>query len=160
MPRQPHRPRRRRAPGHFFDGMTMRLTDHTDYALRVLMYLGEHGDGLATTGVVAALHGISHNHLTKVVNQLGRAGFVETVRGRSGGIRLARRPAEIMLGDVVRSTEPDFHVVACLSRSGPACPLAAACVLRGALCRATECFLQSLDGISLSDLLPVTGAIA
>jgi Rrf2 family nitric oxide-sensitive transcriptional repressor len=138
----------------------MRLTDHTDYALRVLMYLGANGGRLATTGEVAALHGISHNHLTKVVNQLGRAGFVETVRGRAGGIRLARGPGDILLGDVVRSTEPDFHVVACLDGAAPACPLAPMCVLKGALCRATECFLQALDGIPLSALLPAPGVPA
>ena len=132
----------------------MRLTDHTDYALRVLMHLGANGDRLATTGEVAFLHGISHNHLTKVVHQLGRAGFVETVRGRAGGIRLARQPAEIMVGAVVRATGPDFHVVACLDAASPPCALAPSCVLRGALCRATECFLQALDRVPLAALLP------
>jgi Rrf2 family transcriptional regulator, nitric oxide-sensitive transcriptional repressor len=132
----------------------MRLTEHTDYALRLLMYLGTHGTSLATTREVALLHGISHHHLTKVVNQLGHAGFVETVRGRCGGIRLARPPADIMVGDVVRHTEPDFHVVACLDGRARACPLAPACVLKGALCRATACFLDTLDGVALSTLIP------
>ena len=131
----------------------MRLTDHTDYALRVLMHLGANAGRLATTGEVASLHGISHNHLSKVVNQLARAGFIETVRGRAGGIRLARAPADIMLGDVVRWTEPDFYVVACLDRRAPACPLAPTCVLKGALCSAAESFLNALDGIPLSALL-------
>jgi Rrf2 family transcriptional regulator, nitric oxide-sensitive transcriptional repressor len=132
----------------------MRLTEHTDYALRLLMYLGTNGTSLATTREVALLHGISHHHLTKVVNQLGHAGFVETVRGRCGGIRLARPPADIMVGDVVRHTEPDFHVVACLDGRARACPLAPACVLKGALCRATACFLDTLDGVALSTLIP------
>jgi Rrf2 family transcriptional regulator, nitric oxide-sensitive transcriptional repressor len=132
----------------------MRLTEHTDYALRLLMYLGTNGTSLATTREVALLHGISHHHLTKVVNQLGHAGFVETVRGRCGGIRLARQPADIMVGDVVRHTEPDFHVVACLDGRARACPLAPACVLKGALCRATACFLDTLDGVALSTLIP------
>jgi Rrf2 family transcriptional regulator, nitric oxide-sensitive transcriptional repressor len=132
----------------------MRLTEHTDYALRLLMFLGTHRGRLATTREVAALHGISHHHLTKVVNQLGHAGFVETVRGRCGGIRLARAPADIMVGDVVRHTEPDFHVVACLDGRARACPLAPACVLKGALCRATACFLETLDGVALSTLIP------
>jgi Rrf2 family nitric oxide-sensitive transcriptional repressor len=131
----------------------MRLTEHTDYALRVLMYLGSNRGRLATTREVAELHGISHHHLTKVVNQLGHAGFVETVRGRSGGIRLARAPADIMVGDVVRHTEPDFHVVACMDGRARACPLAPACVLKGALCRATACFLDTLDGVPLSSLI-------
>lgn len=131
----------------------MRLTEHTDYALRVLMYLGAHAGRLATTGEVASLHGISHHHLVKIVNELGHAGFVETVRGRSGGIRLARAPSAITVGDVVRSTERDFHVVACLDGQARACPLAPACALKGALCRATACFLESLDGIPLSSLI-------
>ena len=131
----------------------MRLTEHTDYALRLLMYLGSNGGRLATTGEVAAVHGMSHHHLTKVVNELGHAGFVETVRGRCGGIRLARPAADIMVGDVVRHTEPDFHVVACLDGRARACPLAPACVLKGALCHATERFLESLDGIALSALI-------
>jgi len=99
------------------------------------------------------VHGMSHHHLTKVVNELGHAGFVETVRGRSGGIRLARPAAGIRVGDVVRHTEPDFHVVACLDGRARTCPLAPACVLKGALCRATACFLESLDGIPLSSLI-------
>jgi Rrf2 family nitric oxide-sensitive transcriptional repressor len=88
----------------------MRLTEHTDYALRVLMYLGANGGRLATTGEVAALHGISHHHLTKIVNELGHAGFVETVRGRCGGIRLARAPADIRVGDVIRRLEGRLSV--------------------------------------------------
>jgi Rrf2 family nitric oxide-sensitive transcriptional repressor len=131
----------------------MRLTEHTDYALRVLMYLGANGGRLATTGEVAVLHGISHHHLTKIVNALGHAGFIETVRGRCGGIRLARAPADITVGAVVRHTEPDFHLVACLDGRARACPLAPRCVLKGALCRATACFLESLDGIRLSSLI-------
>ena len=131
----------------------MRLTEHTDYALRLLMYLGSNGGRLATSGEVASVHGMSHHHLTKVVNELGHAGFVETVRGRSGGIRLARPAAGIRVGDVVRHTEPDFHVVACLDGRARTCPLAPACVLKGALCRATACFLESLDGIPLSSLI-------
>jgi Rrf2 family nitric oxide-sensitive transcriptional repressor len=132
----------------------MRLTEHTDYALRVLMYLGANGGRLATTREVALLHGISHHHLTKVVNQLGHAGFVETVRGRCGGIRLARAPADIMVGDVVRHTEPDFNLVACLDGRARPCPLAPACVLKGALCRAAAGFLESLDRKPLSSLVP------
>jgi len=131
----------------------MRLTDHTDYALRLLMHLGAHGHRLVTTGEVAALHGISHHHLTKVVNELGHAGFVETVRGRCGGIRLARAPEAIMVGEVVRRTEPDFAVVACLGARATACPRAPGCVLKGALCRATARFLETLDGVPLSSLI-------
>ena len=139
----------------------MRLTQHTDHALRVLMYLGANegrlattGEGrLATTGEVAARYGISHHHLTKVVNRLGHAGFVETVRGRSGGIRLARAPAEIMVGDVVRRTEPAFDVAGCPGGRAGACPLAPDCVLKGALCGAAARFLEALDDVPLSSLI-------
>lgn len=134
----------------------MRLTEHTDYALRVLIYLGAHYGRLATTSEVAVLHGISHHHLVKIVNELGHAGFVETVRGRSGGIRLARAPDDITVGDVVRRTERDFHLVACLDGRARACPLASTCMLKGALYRAAACFLESLDGIRLSSLIVPT----
>jgi Rrf2 family nitric oxide-sensitive transcriptional repressor len=130
----------------------VRLTDHTDYALRVLLYLGAHRERLATTGEVATSQGIPRHHLTKIVHQLGRAGFVDAVRGRSGGIRLARQPGDITLGDVVRRTEPDFATAACLDGRG-GCALAAACTLRAPLCRATADFLTALDRVTLASLL-------
>jgi Rrf2 family nitric oxide-sensitive transcriptional repressor len=138
----------------------MRLTDHTDYALRVLMYLGVHHGRLATTDEVATLHGISHHHLTKVVNQLGHAGFVQTVRGRAGGIRLARPACDIMVGDVVRCTEPDLHVVACLDGRPSGCPLADTCCLKRVFRAATSCFLDVLDRVPLSSLVEPAGAAA
>jgi len=138
----------------------MRLTDHTDYAMRVLMYLGAHHGRLATTDQVATLHGISHNHLTKVVNQLGRAGFVQTVRGRAGGIRLARPACEIMVGDVVRCTEPDLHVVGCLGGEPSSCPLAGSCCLKRVFRAATFSFLDVLDRVPLSSLVEPAGAAA
>jgi Rrf2 family nitric oxide-sensitive transcriptional repressor len=135
----------------------MRLTEHTDYALRLLMYLGANRHRLATTSEVAALHGISRHHLIKVVNELARAGFIATVRGRAGGIRLSRPPSDIMIGDVIRHTERDFHVVACLSdRPKTTCALAPTCVLKGVLCYATSCFLEPLDRTPLSNLLQPT----
>ncbi|SDG83205.1 transcriptional regulator, BadM/Rrf2 family [Duganella sp. OV458] len=86
----------------------MRLTTFTDYGLRTLLYLGPGGDRLVTIEDIAATHAISKNHLMKVVHQLGVAGYVETVRGRNGGLRLRRAPANINLGALVRATEPDF----------------------------------------------------
>ncbi|MFC5549184.1 RrF2 family transcriptional regulator [Massilia aerilata] len=138
----------------------MRLTDHTDYALRVLMYLGAHDGRLATTDEVATLHGISHNHLTKVVNQLGHAGFVKTVRGRAGGIRLARPACDITVGDVVRCTEPDLHVVACLDGRPSGCAYADTCCLKRIFRSATSSFLDVLDRVPLSSLLAPAGAPA
>ncbi|TFW22591.1 Rrf2 family transcriptional regulator [Massilia arenosa] len=131
----------------------MRLTEHTDYALRVLMYLGGTGDRLATIEEVADMHGISRNHLTKVVHRLGRAGFVKTVRGRAGGMRLARDPSSIMVGEVVRVTEPDFRIVECLDDENNECPIASTCALKCVLGKATNSFLRELDRIPLSSVM-------
>lgn len=109
----------------------MRLTVYTDYALRLLMYLAVKDDGLATIAEVANSYGISKTHLMKVAHQLGQAGYVGTIRGRGGGLRLAMPVERINLGQVVRHTEPDMAVVACLN------PVDALChqiVLRAAAC--------------------------
>lgn len=133
----------------------MRLTDYTDYALRVLMYVGAHPGRLVTIQEIADSHGISKNHLTKVVHRLGVAGLVMTMRGRAGGIRLARDPATISLGAVVRLTEPDFTMVECFDEARNTCQLSAVCVLKHALGRATSAYLQELDRMTLANVLPV-----
>ena len=130
----------------------MRLTVYTDYALRMLMYLALKNDGLATISEIAARYGISKNHLMKVAHQLGLAGYIDTVRGRSGGLRLARPMHEIGLGEVVRHTEQDIAVVPCFEVGG-ACAIASCCGLRGALTRATDAFFDVLDEYSLADLI-------
>lgn len=126
----------------------MRLTRYTDYGLRVLLYLAERSDELPSIADIAEFYGISRNHLMKVVNNLGRCGFVTSVRGRSGGIRLSRRPSEINVGTVVRKMEDDFHIVDC-----PSCRIAGYCGLRGALGEALAAFLAVLDGYTLADLV-------
>lgn len=131
----------------------MRLTDYTDYALRVLMYLGAHRERLVTIQEVASVHGISKNHLTKVVHRLGVAQLVATVRGRAGGIRLAVDPERLMLGTVVRLTEPDFTLVECFDEARNNCSLSPVCVLKHTLGRATGAFLNELDRVSLSAVL-------
>jgi Rrf2 family nitric oxide-sensitive transcriptional repressor len=136
----------------------MRLTDYTDYALRVLMYLGEQDQRLATVQEIADAHGISKNHLTKVAHQLGRAGFVTTVRGRSGGLRLGMPAERINLGAVVRLTEPDFHMVECFDAARNTCELAPVCSLKHALWRATQSYLGELDRITLAHVLVPGGA--
>lgn len=134
----------------------MRLTVYTDYSLRLLMYLALKDDGLATIAEIAKSYRISKNHLMKVAYQLGAAGYVETVRGRGGGLRLARPAAEISLGDVVRRTEQDMTLVPCFkpgdAADGEGCAIRPACVLRHALARATAAFTDVLDGYSLADL--------
>ena len=133
----------------------MRLTVYTDYALRLLMYLAvkDHGDGgLATIGEVAERYGISRNHLMKVAYQLGAAGYIETVRGRGGGLRLAMAASEIGLGDIVRQTEPDMALVPCFNPVDAPCTIRSCCVLRKALQKAGDAFLATLDEYSLGDL--------
>lgn len=131
----------------------MRLTVYTDYALRVLMYVAVRPDRRPTISQVAASYGISRNHVMKVVYQLGVAGFLETTRGQNGGMRLARDPAGISLGEVVRQTEPDLALVPCLDPVNAACVILPACRLRHALQRARLAFLEVLDSYSLADLV-------
>ena len=131
----------------------MRITAHTDYALRLLMYLGLKKGGLATIGEIAATYDISRNHLMKVAHQLGIAGYVESVRGHGGGLRLAKPVETIMLGHVVRKTEPDMAFVQCVKSDYTSCALLAACVRRQALKLAGNAFLEVLDGYTLGDLI-------
>jgi Rrf2 family nitric oxide-sensitive transcriptional repressor len=136
-----------------FYGYRMRLTAYTDYTLRTLMYLAGHQDQLVTIQEVAELHGISKNHLMKVVHQLGLTGMVETVRGRNGGLRLHMAADRINIGQVVRNTETDFYMAECFERGNAACIYAPACVLKGALHAATAAYLDVLDGVTLADLI-------
>jgi len=130
----------------------MRLTTMTDYALRLLMYVAQRPDRLCTIAEVAQAHGISEAHLMKVTHQLGRAGFLETVRGKGGGMRLAVPPAQVNLGAVVRATEPDFVLVECFD-SGTGCALTGHCRLAGVISGALAAFLAHLDARTLADLL-------
>jgi Rrf2 family nitric oxide-sensitive transcriptional repressor len=138
----------------------MRLTVHTDYALRVLMYVAVREQPRPTISGIAASYGISRNHLMKVVYQLGVAGYLETVRGKNGGLKLARPAAEIGLGEVIRSTEPDLALVPCFDPVNAVCAISPACRLRNALHQAQAAFLQVLDGYTLADLVANRGELA
>ena len=129
----------------------MRLTRYTDYALRTLIYVGLHEPRQSSIAGIARAYGISESHLTKVVHQLGRLGLIHTTRGRGGGLRLAKPPAEIIVGAVVRQTEEDLALVECFA--GGACAITAPCRLRRALGEALAAFLAVLDGYTLADLL-------
>lgn len=132
----------------------MRLTAYTDYALRTLMYLAMRREELVTIQDIADAHGIAKNHLTKVVHQLGTLAYIDTVRGRNGGLRLARDPARINIGEVVRHTETDFFMAACFDPAGNSdCMHAPACALKSVLARATAAYLAELDGVTLADVL-------
>jgi Rrf2 family transcriptional regulator, nitric oxide-sensitive transcriptional repressor len=130
----------------------MRLTFSTDYALRLLMLVGLETEHLVTIEEVADRFGISKNHLMKVAYQLGQAGYLETVRGRNGGLRLGKAPSQIVVGEVVRGMEPDFAVVECQNPTGY-CRITPSCVLRSAMREAVQAFLGKLDQYTLEDLL-------
>lgn len=138
----------------------MRLTLHTDFALRLLLLLALEPDGLHTIAEVARRYKISRNHLVKVAQTLIQGGFVESVRGRCGGLRLARKPAEINLGAVVRVTEDNFALVECFDRKSSCCVVMPACGLRRPLQQAVDAFLAVLDGSTLADAMGNQGRAA
>jgi Rrf2 family transcriptional regulator, nitric oxide-sensitive transcriptional repressor len=130
----------------------MRLTFSTDYALRLLMLVGLESERLVTIEEVADRFAISKNHLMKVAYQLGKEGYLETVPGRNGGLRLGKAPDRIVVGEVVRKMEPDFAVVECENPAGY-CRIAPCCTLRSAMREAVQAFLGILDQYTLEDLL-------
>jgi len=128
----------------------MQITRHTDYAFRVLIYLSSvDKEGLSTVGEIAEALEVSLNHLTKVVQQLGKAGFITTLRGKYGGIRLARSEQEISLGTVVRAMEATLDPINC---NQPLCRLKVSCRLKSILNRAVESFIDTLDEYTLADI--------
>lgn len=137
----------------------MRLTLHTDYSLRVLIHAGVADGELITINDIAKTFDISKQHLMKVVNNLSQKGYLETVRGRGGGIRLSRPPHDINVGEVVRETEETLGVIGCLEQRGY-CPIQRVCVLRGVLDDATQAFLAVLDGYTLADLIEPRRALS
>src|SRR5262245_51507405 len=130
----------------------MHLTTYTDYSLRVLIRLALTPDELTTIAQIAAAYGISEHHLMKVVHQLGVAGFIETLRGRGGGMRLAKKASDITVGEVVRHMEPDLNLVECF-RADQQCTISPVCRLAGVLGEALDGFLKVLDRYTLADLI-------
>ena len=130
----------------------MRLSTFSDYSLRVLMYLGVQDDRLVTIAEIAAVHDISKAHLMKVVHQLGLNGHIETIRGKGGGMRLARPPRDIVVGDVIRQSESDFALAECFGGQS-SCRILGGCGLPGILNEALSAMFLVLDGYTLADLL-------
>ncbi|WKW12800.1 Rrf2 family transcriptional regulator [Pseudogemmatithrix spongiicola] len=132
----------------------MRLTRHTDSALRALIYLGIHTEEApARITDIARRMGMSEDHLAKVIARLSQLGYVETIRGRDGGARLARPASEIVVGAVVRATEDNLNLVECFDPATNQCPIAPACALAPALDEALTAFLAVLDRYTLADLV-------
>lgn len=125
----------------------MKLTLFTDYAIRMALYLAANPDRLCSIGEIASTYAISQNHLMKVASQLAHLGYVESVRGRGGGLRLGRSPEHINIGQLVRDTEDSLQLVDCGS-----CSLASACGMTGVLKEALQAFLGVLDRYTLADL--------
>jgi Rrf2 family nitric oxide-sensitive transcriptional repressor len=132
----------------------MRLTNYTDYSLRVLIYLAaKEKDNLSNIKEIAEAYQISKNHLMKVTYELGKLNVIETIRGRGGGIRLAKDPSEINIGFIVRQTEDDFSLVECFDPERNACTISPACTLKGVLHKALQAYFEVLDGYTLEDLV-------
>jgi Rrf2 family nitric oxide-sensitive transcriptional repressor len=131
----------------------MRLTRYSDFSLRVLMYLAVRPEHRATIEEISQAFGISKTHLMKVVHELGRAGFVDTTRGRGGGLLLARALDEVTVGDVVRQMEGKLDLVECFDPATDHCRITPVCALRGVLAEALDAFLETLDGYTLEDLV-------
>jgi Rrf2 family nitric oxide-sensitive transcriptional repressor len=131
----------------------MQLTRFTDYALRALVYLGAHRERLSTISEIATFYDISEAHLMKIVNRLATAGYIETLRGKGGGMRLSREPHLINLGDVVRDTEDNMNIVECFDPTRQSCPLLPACTLKFVLTEARRNFIATLDRYTLKDVL-------
>ncbi|RAI83473.1 Rrf2 family transcriptional regulator [Macrococcoides caseolyticum subsp. hominis] len=130
----------------------MKLTLYSDYSLRVLMYIARQ-EHRVQIDEIAKFYGISKNHLTKVVNNLATLGYIETTRGRGGGIRIKMAPEEINIGTLIRKTEEHFNLVECFDRETNTCPIAGICGLQGVLGEALNAYLSVLDKYTLQDIL-------
>ncbi len=130
----------------------MHLTAHSDYSLRVLMYLASHDGTRNTIRDVAGFYGISRNHLMKVVQRLVQERFIVATRGKGGGLALARAASKITVAEVIRAAEPDLDLVECFRRSENRCAITRRCRLKGVLVEARRAFMGVLEGYTLADL--------
>lgn len=131
----------------------MQLKLYTDYSLRVLIYLALQRGRMVNISEIAGHYGISRNHLVKVVHNLARGGFIRSRRGKGGGLELARDPAEIVVGSVVRYTEGALLPAECFDAENNRCVISGACGLAAVLQKACDSFLATLDRYTLADLV-------
>ena len=138
----------------------MQLTQYTDYSLRVLIYLSLKKPGeLGTITQISEFYGISRNHLVKVVHNLAIHGFIHTIRGKHGGMHLARLPSEISIGEVVRLTEPNFDIAECFNKETNSCVITPVCALKAILREARNSFLKELDRYTIADSVTKKNAL-
>lgn len=130
----------------------MRLTQFSDYSLRLLLRLAEHPGAPLTIADIAQWYGISKPHLVKVAHKLVKLGYVKATRGRGGGLSLARPPGDIGIAAIIKQTEPDFHVVECFDKQRNTCRITRSCKLKHVLYGATNAFFATLEGQTLESL--------
>lgn len=139
----------------------MQLTQYTDFSLRVLIYLSlKKPEELGTVSDIAKFYGISRNHLVKVVHNLASHGLIQTIRGKHGGMRLARPATEITIGEVVRLTEPNFDIAECFNKTTNSCVITPVCELKSILGEARSRFLQELDQHTIADAVTKKSALS
>ena len=138
----------------------MRLTQHSNYAIRMLLYCALRGGALSRIDDIATAHDISRHHLVKIAHELARHGFLETVRGRGGGVRLGKPEHEINVGDVIRLTEAPLELVECFAPESNSCPLIGACRFSTQLRKAQDAFFDVLHEITIADLVENRGELA
>ena len=137
----------------------MRMTTFTDFGLRALILLADRREEVLSAAVIADHFNVSRHHMAKVLQELAAAGYVESLRGAQGGVRLARDPRDIRIGEVVRSLDKDQPLVECFQEGGGDCVLLPRCRLKGMLFRAKQGFLRELDRYTLSDCLEKSPAL-
>ncbi len=131
----------------------MRLTQFTDYSLRVIIYLALHPNERCTIDQLTQAYNISRHHVRSVVHHLAKLGYIESIQGKGGGVVLAIKPEEISVREIVENSEKDFYIVECFNPDGNACPIEPLCALKLALSNASKCFLQTLEEYTIEDLI-------
>ncbi len=131
----------------------MRLTQFTDYSLRVLIYLALHPEERVTIDQLTDAYDVSRHHIRSVVHHLAKLGYIESRQGKGGGVALALKPEEVSIREIVENTENDFYIVECFNPDGSACPIEPLCVLKQALSNASKSFLQTLEEYTIEDLI-------
>ncbi|MEM7400427.1 MAG: Rrf2 family transcriptional regulator [Pseudomonadota bacterium] len=131
----------------------MRLTQFTDYSLRVLIYLGLHSQERVTIDELTKAYAVSRHHVRSVVHKLSKLGYIDSIQGKGGGLTLALDTNAISVREVVENTENDFYIVECFNPDGNSCPIEPMCILKQALSKASLSFLEALDQYTIEDLI-------
>jgi Rrf2 family transcriptional regulator, nitric oxide-sensitive transcriptional repressor len=137
----------------------MHLTQYSNFALRTLQFVALRSPEVVTVDEVARAHRISRAHLVKVSHELGRRGYIETIRGRNGGMRLARPAQDISVGEVLRWTEAPLELAECFNSDTNSCPLIGVCHLSRGLQRALRAFFVVLDDLTIADITANRGVL-